>query len=398
MHRVSVGWQPEPLPEVKLSVVVFPFKEEDHDVVINNVSIAAGSDRVTNVVCVGLDDKLTYQAIKRAVPAIEHSTGTPVTVLLQDRIGSLRPGKGDGMNTALRFFLERSSADRLHFYDADITSFTAEWIEKAESAADTGYDVVRHYFPRSSTDAMITWMITRTGFAVLWPDSELPLIQQPLGGELLFTRRVVEHLVDDEAVQAQSDWGIDTLCTFTTVRDGFSVLETYIPQEKIHKLYGSLTDLQTMVIECFAAIQTLRGIPMPATTPHQVEAATEAPVAIKEKVAYDVEATIQILASEWTPRQKDLLVLFPTAVRDGMLATPAYPRFSFMDDQSWFETYSVLLDHFVKDAPDWQALLFKLWIVRVLQYTMSEALHGYDHAVAHLERMIDSYRVMGRER
>jgi len=137
---------------------------------------------------------------------------------------------------------------------------------------------------------------------------------------------------------------------------------------------------------------------MPATTPHQVEAATEAPVAIKEKVAYDVEATIQILASEWTPRQKDLLVLFPTAVRDGMLATPAYPRFSFMDDQAWFETYSVLLDHFVKDAPDWQALLFKLWIVRVLQYTMSEALHGYDHAVAHLERMIDSYRVMGRER
>lgn len=388
--RVSTRAQ----PEVNLSVVVFPFKEEDHDVVISNVGTAAGNDRVTNVVCVGFEEESTYDAINRAIPAIEQSTGTPVSLLLQERIGLLRPGKGDGMNTALRFFLEQSNADRLHFYDSDITSFTAEWIDKAEAAADAGYDVVRHYFPRSSTDAMITWMVTRTGFAVLWPDSELPLIEQPLGGELLFTRRVVEHLVTEAPVQAQSDWGIDTLYTFATVKRGFSVFETYIRQGKIHKLYGSLTDLQTMVIECFAAIQSLRGIPMPATTPHQIEEATEVPMAIKEKVAYDVERTIQLLAAEWTPHQQDLLAPFPLVVRDGLLAARAYPRFSFMDDQAWFETYITLLDHFVKDDPDWEALLFKLWIARVLQYTISQALRGYDHAVVHLRNMVDSYRML----
>ena len=377
-----------------MSVVVFPFKEEDHDVVIRNVTMAAGHPRVTNVVCMGLDEASTHEAIRLAVPEVENATGTPVTLLLQDRIGTLRHGKGDAMNTSLRYFLEHSTDERLHFYDADITSFDGGWIEQAEVAADAGFDVVRHYFPRSSTDAMITWMITRTGFAMLWPESALPLIRQPLGGELLFNRRVVESLVADEKVQAQSDWGIDTLYTFATVRSGFSVFETYVARGKIHKLYGSLTDIRTMVIECFAAMQSLRGLPVGTATPHEVEEAAEVPEAIKAKVAYDVESTLQLLAADWTSRQDELLSVFPAAIRDGMAAARVYPRFSFMDDAAWFQTYSVLLDHFVKDDPDWEALLFRLWIVRVVQYTISEALHGYDHALDYLNRMIDSYRLM----
>jgi len=106
-----------------MSVVVFPFKEEDHDVVIRNVTMAAGHPRVTNVVCMGLDEASTHEAIRLAVPEVENSTGTPVTLLLQDRIGTLRHGKGDAMNTSLRYFLEHSTDERLHFYDADITSF-----------------------------------------------------------------------------------------------------------------------------------------------------------------------------------------------------------------------------------------------------------------------------------
>ncbi len=379
-----------------MSVVVFPFKEEDHDVVVRNVTRAAGHPRVTNVVCMGLDEESTYEAISAAIPDVEDSTDTPVTLLLQDRIGSLRPAKGDAMNTSLRYFLEQTTDERLHFYDADITSFDAGWIEQAEAAADGGFDVVRHYFPRSSTDAMITWMITRTGFAMLWPDSELPLIRQPLGGELLFTRPVVENLVADDVVQAQSDWGIDTLYTFATVSKGFSVCETYVRQGKIHKLYGSLTDIQTMVIECFGAMQSLQHLDVGAATPHEIEPQGEVPIAIKAKVAYDVESTMQLLAAEWTTHQEDLLAVLPQRVRDGMLAARTYPRFSFMDDRTWFETYAILLERYVRGDHDWEALLFKLWIARVLQYTISEALRGYDHALAHLERMIDSYRQIRR--
>ena len=378
-----------------MSVVVFPFKEEDHDVVIRNVTMAAGHPRVTNVVCMGLDEASTYEAIRQAIPGVEDSTGTPVALLLQERIGTLRHGKGDAMNTSLRYFVEHSTDERLHFYDADITSFDQGWIEQAEVAADTGFDVVRHYFPRSSTDAMITWMITRTGFAMLWPDSQLPLIRQPLGGELLLTRPVVEDLVADDAVQAQSDWGIDTLYTFATVRRGFSVFETYVSQGKIHKLYGSLTDIQTMVIECFAAMQSLQSIPVDAATPHEIETPVDVPNEIKTKVAYDVESTMQLLAADWSPQQEDLLAGFPPAVRDGLRAARTYPRFSYMDDKNWFNTYEILLEKFVRGDSDWEALLFKLWITRVLHYTIFEVIRGYDHALAHLERMVDSYRHRG---
>ncbi|MDR9451462.1 MAG: hypothetical protein RI637_09620, partial [Acidimicrobiia bacterium] len=190
--------------------------------------------------------------------------------------------------------------------------------------------------------------------------------------------------------------GIDTLYTFATVRSGFSVFETYVPQGKIHKLYGSLTDIRTMVIECFAALQSLQSLPVLAGTPHEVEEPNEVPAAIKAKVAYDVESTIQLLAAGWTPHQENLLESFPAAVRDGMLAARVYPRFSFMDDHAWFETFAHLLNRFMKGDPDWEQLLFRLWITRVLHYTVFEALRGYDHALAHLDRMVESYRRMDR--
>ena len=171
---------------------------------------------------------------------------------------------------------------------------------------------------------------------------------------------------------------------------------SHIEQGKIHALYGSLTDLRTMLIECFAAIQSLQGKPIPAETSHQVGERTEVSTTVKAKVGYDVERTLQLLGADWSPSQEELLGLLPPPVRDGMLAARAYPRFSFMDDRAWFVTYRVLLDHFVKDDPSWEELLFKLWIARVLQYTMTAALRGYDYALTHLNGMVDDYRRMAR--
>lgn len=378
-----------------MSVVVFPFKVEKHDVVVSNVATAAGHPRIDEVVCVGYERESTYEAIELAAPEVEETTGTRVTLILQERLGDKRPGKGDGMNTALRYFAEHTTAERIHFYDADISSFTAEWIEKAENVADEGYEVVRHYFPRSSTDAMITWMITRTGFAMLWPRTELPWIEQPLGGELLFTRPVVEELLADEAVMAQSNWGIDTLYTFATVRAGFSVFETYVRQGKMHKLYGRLTDLKTMLVECFAAIQELRGTPLVGETLHRIEYPDIVPEAIAEKIGYDIEESILLLPLNWTDGQEELLELFPVPIRDGMLAARRYPRFTFMDELAWHDTFCVLLNHFVHGDPDWEELLFRLWVVRVLNYTVSHALRGYGHALRYLHRMVNDYRAMG---
>ncbi|HDI11421.1 MAG TPA: hypothetical protein ENF77_03730 [Candidatus Acetothermia bacterium] len=374
-----------------MSLVVFPFKEEDPKVLLKNVEIALAHPRVEEVLCVGAGEDSCFEAVSAGAPELAKTRGKPVRVVLQERIGELRPGKGDGMNTALKYFLEETGYQRIHFYDADIVSFSAEWITKAEEAADEGYQVVRHYFPRSATDAMITWMITRTGFALLWPRSVLPWIEQPLGGELLLSREAAEKLFSDTRVRRQSDWGIDTLYTFSMVAHGLSIAEIYIDVGKLHKLYGALTDLKTMLIECFSALQTLKKEAVPEGTRHHIEYPGPVRQEMKEKIGYDFERTLHLLRENWSPRQVELLELFPRPVREGMLACREYPRFSFMDEDAWADTYLVLLERFDPADADWKELLFKLWITRVLQYTTAEALRGYDHALHYLHRMVARY-------
>ena len=374
-----------------MSLVVFPFKEEKPEVLLRNVRIALAHPRVKEVLCVGASEDHCFRAVSAAIPELSREYGKRVTVIVQERLGELRPGKGDGMNTGLKYFLEETQHARIHFYDADIVSFSEEWITKAEDAADEGYQVVRHYFPRSSTDAMITWMITRTGFALLWPRSALPWIEQPLGGELLLTRAAAERLLSDPRVRRQSDWGIDTLYTFSMVAHGLPIYEIYIDAGKLHKLYGALTDLKTMLIECFSAVQGLKDEDVPAGTVHHFEYPGPVRQEVKERVGYDFERTLWLLREKWTDRQVELLGLFPRPVREGMLACREYPRFSFMDEDAWAETYLVLLERFDPADADWKELLFKLWIARVLQYTTAVALRGYDHALHYLHRMVARY-------
>jgi len=294
------------------------------------------------------------------------------------------------MNTGLEYFVS-SEHERLHFYDADITSFGPSWITKAERAADLGYDMARHYFARAATDAMITWMITRTGFAMLFPNSELPWIEQPLGGELLLSRKAAELLAADPLVQAQSDWGIDTLLTFCAVANGLSMFEVYVPQGKAHALYGQLTDLRTMLIECFLALRSLRGADLDGGITHHIEPPDMVPATIAEKVGYDVEGTMQLIPEMWTDRQEDLLSHFPTPVRDGMLAARKYTSFQFMDAWAWYDIYEILLDKYVEGDPDWEHLIFNMWMVRVLAYTHKTALRGYGYAQRYLRNMIYRY-------
>jgi mannosylglycerate synthase len=368
-----------------VSVVAFPFTDEPPPVIVGNVVSAATHPRVDQVLCVGKAQNATFAAVEEAaVPGVE--------VVVQQRLGSKRSGKGDAMNTALAHFLEHTDADRLHFYDADIANFDSTWIDRAEAAADTGVDVVRHSFPRASTDAMITWMVTRLGFAALWPDTELPKIGQPLGGELLLTRSSARTLAADHRVIDRSDWGIDTLYTFATVQAGLSLHETFIAEGKQHRLYGSLRELSTMVNECFGSIQSLAGESVPAGTPHKATPPTSTAGGVATAVGYSVNDTIGLLRLGWTDRQMDLLAAFPSEVRSGMRMLRDYPSVGFMDEDAWYDTYLRLLTHYDANDHDWHELLFRLWTVRVLNYTFTEALRGHAAATAYLEGMIERAR------
>ena len=131
-----------------------------------------------------------------------------------------------------------------------------------------------------------------------------------------------------------------------------------------------------MLIECFSVLQGLASETVSDDVTHHIEHAGAAPPSIAEKVGFDFEATVHQGQSNWTTGQKERLKLFPEEVREGMLSNLEKLNFSFMNERSWMKVYRVLLEHFRHGDREWEELLFKLWTMRVLNYTIETALHG----------------------
>jgi mannosylglycerate synthase len=367
-----------------MSLVVFPFKEEDLAVVGQNLAVAAGHPRVDEVWAVGANVGPTLERVHGLSRAV---VGAPVAVFPQERLGRFRSGKGDGLNTALR---RAASAgfDRVHTYDADITNFDDSWIDGAELAADRGFEVVRHRFPRAATDAMITWMVTRPALAMLFPGTLLPRLGQPLGGEMMLGAGVVRRLAGDRSVVDRSDWGIDTLLTYSTAAMGGPFYEHHVADGKRHALYGSLDEIRVMLVECLDAVRSLRGLPAP-TVALQSDPPAPAPEDLKRAVGFDLDRTAPLLTTGWTDEEAELASTVPGA--EEVLANRESPSFGFMDADLWGSVLADLLDRFTLGDPVWESLAFRLWLTRVLWYTTTEAVRGYDHAIAYLERTVEGY-------
>jgi mannosylglycerate synthase len=372
-----------------LRLVVFPFKSEGTSVVAANLDTAASHPRVSEVWAVAASPDNLMQSVGEVADLVASAHRKPVTVFPQERIGRFREGKGDGMNTAI----DRAAGEgfeRVHFYDADITNFDHTWLDGAEAAADEGFQVVRHSFPRAATDAMVTWMITRPALALTFPDSLLPRLGQPLGGELLLGAGAVRHLRSEPMVRDRSDWGIDTMITYATGTMGVPVYQHVVPSGKRHALYGSLDEIRPMVVECLDAVRSLRDLPAPAA---ELVSAPPAPVPedLKRIVGYDREPSVALLTAPWTAGEEELALGLPVAV-DEVLANRVCPSFEFMDAATWGSILDHLLVHFRLGDEDWEGLAFRLWLMRVLSYTTEHASRGYDHAIDYLEGTIRGYR------
>ena len=363
-----------------MSLVVFPFKEEDLSVVSTNLATAARHERVDEVWAVAAGEDAAMATVTQNATQIASTAATSIAVFPQERLGVHRPGKGDAMNTVIARAAERGF-DRVHFYDADITNFDETWIDGAEHAADRGFEVVRHRFPRAATDAMITWMVTRPGLAMLFPGTPLPRFGQPLGGELLMTGEVVETLARDPFVLARSDWGIDTVLTHATSTLGVGVYEHNAPDGKRHALYGALTDIKEMVLECLDAVASLRGRRQPdglfASDP-----AASVPEDLKQTVAYDLAATRAAVADPPDPLENAVLQLI------------GFVEPVEMDAQRWQETFPTLLEGFRLEDPAWRSAAFRLWVERVVHYTTHQVPLGYDAAIGYLEKTINDFEVL----
>lgn len=366
-----------------MSLVVFPFKDESVDVVATNLGTAVRHDRIDEVWAVAAAENAAASGIREAASEIEAAHGKPVRVFAQNRVGELRSGKGDGMNTAIALAAERDF-DRIHFYDADITNFDESWIDGAESAADRGYGVVRHRFPRAATDAMITWMIARPGLAKLFPGTLLPRLGQPLGGELLLVKPAIDRLANDPFVIARSDWGIDIVITHATATSGLGVYEHNVTDGKRHALYGSLTDIREMILECLDAVASLKGRPSPPRdSVFAADPPADVPADLKETVGYDIVATQKAIADAPTPAE---LAVIESLDLDGVPDE--------IDAGLWGALLDELLARFDLADDAWRSAVFRLWVIRVITYTINHVSRGYDHAMSHLEEMIRRYEVV----
>lgn len=368
-----------------VSTVTFPFKDEDPDLVLANVAVAASNSRVDTVWAVG-----ESEAVSEGVPGIANATGVSVEVIPDSRMGVFRPGKGDAMNTALRRAVD-DGVDRLHFYDADITNFDHRWIDGAEAAADLGYQAVRHTFPRAATDAMITWMVTKPLLAMKYPGTVLPAIGQPLGGELLLVGDAIKTVASSPGVSARSDWGIDTLLTHATVATGLSLYEHHVPTGKSHSLYGSLDELKTMLVECFDAVVSLPDNPPPAID-HARDRDSPAPEALRSQTGFSVDRTRPLLATALAPGEADLIASLPGAVPANVDRMTTTGDVAYLDEHVWGEILLAASERFTLGDPAWESLLFRLWTGRVLNYTGTYVARGYEAALEYLAGTIRLYQ------
>ncbi len=376
-------------------MVCFPFKAENRQVFLRNIREALAHPRVGEVLGVGYEKNNCFKEIEAQLSGIE-GKGKKIHLVVQKRWGNKRRGKGDGMNTALDYFVNNTSFHRIHFYDADIITFSRQWIEKGEERLEQDYQVVRFFFPKVSTDGMITWNITRCGLAYNWAHTILPRIEQPLGGELVLKRKIAERLIKEPWIMNCSDWGIDTAYMLAFAKYEASLYEAYIKEGKIHKLYGRLSDLYTMLIECFAVIQESSGMSINTeNTLYKKDTVKKIPASIQKRRAFDVDSTVPLLTEDWTDEETELLNFFPSKIKEGMRLCRSNLDVRFMDPQTWFEGYGVLVEKFNQNKKAWRDLLFRLWIARVLNHTFYYASKGYEYAMKNLEDMV-SYFVQKR--
>ncbi len=374
--------------------VCFPFKKENVDDFKNNIKEALSNERVGHIILVGYNENETYRGISDFISTLKAEEKSRISLIIQKRLGTKRrAGKGDGMNTAIQYFVERGKEKFLHFYDADIKSFSRTWIDRVQVKLDEGYHVSRCFFPRAYTDAMVTWNITRTGFAYVWPHTILPDIEQPLGGELGFTREVAERLAKDKTVLEASDWSIDTALTVSFARYGIKLYEVYIKEGKHHKLYGKLSDLETMTVECFDFIRENKDLRINTDKMvYHKDNAVEVPQEYKTRIAFDIDGTIKEFKEGWTEKMKALLLeYFPPHINERVLKALSDGDYEFMDPVLWYDAYEIFMKYFNPNIEDWRKLLFKLWVLRVLNHAKL-ALKDPDASLRSLKTMIELFR------
>ena len=256
------------------------------------------------------------------------------------------PGRGEGLRAA--FVAARDLGVRsLVVLEADAVSITPDWLRDLGGpvAADKA-DLVTPAYTRHRWEGTITRLLLSPLVQTLYGRR----LQQPFGGQLGLSPRLLEHLL----VHPKWDWTgrdvSDLWISGAAIADGFAVWEAWLGAHTVRSRTRS-TDLPTMLAETLGAVFTLmdrhqdlwlevRGSePLPAVGEPQPPLVTPMPVDV-EGMLDAFRLGVRDLGSIWE------MVLAPDTLSD-VLVLGSTPRatFSFSDDL-WARTvYDFALAH-----------------------------------------------------
>jgi len=145
---------------------------------------------------------------------------------------STSPGiRGKGNNFHNLFLkIKNLGAEAATSIDADIKSITAEWVKCLLEPITAGYDYVSPLYLRDKNDGTITNHICYPlAYGLLGYN-----IRQPIGGDVGFSKRLVEYWLNQKWTEPVRNYGIDIFMTLNTIKGGFKLGQANLGS-KIHK-------------------------------------------------------------------------------------------------------------------------------------------------------------------
>jgi glycosyltransferase involved in cell wall biosynthesis len=159
-------------------------------------------------------------------------------------------GKGRNCRNLFRAAVELN-AKAVVMVDADLTSFTPEWIQYFGEPLFCGFDYVSPIYERHKYDASIT-----NHFACPFLRTLYGLrIRQPIGGDFGFSGKLaMAYLADKSWTENVDHFGIDIWMTTIAFLRGFKVCQTFLGSSKSHRVKDPARHLAPMFTHVIATI------------------------------------------------------------------------------------------------------------------------------------------------
>jgi glycosyltransferase involved in cell wall biosynthesis len=242
------------------AIVVNPGKVRKAEIIVGTPSYNEAST-ISNVTATADRGLRQYFADKKAViiNADNHSSDgtrnafldTP-TQTAKIYISTPRGLKGKGRNCRNLFRAAvELNAKAIVMVDADLTSFTPQWIQYLGEPLFCGFDYVSPIYERHKYDASITNHFACPFLRMLYGCR----IRQPIGGDFGFSGKLAQaYLSEGSWTENVANFGIDIWMTTIACVRNFKVCQTFLNSSKSHRVKDPARHLAPMFKNVIATI------------------------------------------------------------------------------------------------------------------------------------------------